>query len=47
LRLAKLNAGPEVDHRTVERSAQIFDAGVLGLETLNVRLEPFFDMSNT
>jgi hypothetical protein len=47
LRSAQLDACPEVDHRTVERPAQIFDACMLGLETLCVRLEPFVDMGNT
>jgi hypothetical protein len=47
LRPAQLDACPEIDHRTVERSAEIFDTCVLGLETLCVRLEPFVYMGNT
>ena len=47
LRPAELDACPEVYYRAVERPAQIFDACMLGLETLYVRLEPFVDMGNT
>ena len=47
LRLAELNAGPEIDHCVVECSPQIFDACMLGLETLYVRLKPCLDMGNT
>jgi hypothetical protein len=46
-RLAELNAGPEIYHCVVEGSAQLFHARVIGLETLCVRLEPLFNMSNT
>ena len=47
LRLAELNTGPEIDHCVIERSPQIFDACMLGLETLNVGLKPCLDMGNT
>ena len=47
LRPAELDACPEVNYGAVERPAQIFDACVLGLEALYVRLEPFVNMSNT
>ena len=47
LRLAELNAGPEIDHCVVECSPQIFDACMLGLEALYVGLKPCLDMGNT
>jgi hypothetical protein len=47
LRLAELYAGPEVYHCVVERSTQLFDACMLGLETLYVRLQPLVDVGNT
>ena len=47
LRPAELDACPEVYYGVVERPAQIFDACMLGLETLYVRLEPLVNMGNT
>ena len=47
LRLAELDAGPEVYHGVIERSAQLLDACMLSLETLYVRLEPLVDVGNT
>jgi hypothetical protein len=47
LRLAEPDAGTKVYHRAVDCSAQFFNASILGLETLCVRLHPLFDVSNT
>ena len=46
LRPAELDAGPEVNHCVVERPAQLFNACVLSLKTLYVRLEPLIDVGD-
>ena len=38
LQPAELDSGPEVNHCVVERPAQLFNACMLGLKTLHVRL---------
>ena len=38
LRPAKLDAGSQIYDSAVKCSAQIFDAGIPGLESLNIRL---------
>ena len=45
--LAELDASPEVCYCPIEGSMQLFHACVLGLETLCVRLQPLFNVSNT
>ena len=47
LRVAELDAGPEVHHCAIEGSAQLFYAFVLRLETLCIRFQPLFNVSNT
>jgi hypothetical protein len=46
LRPTELYACSEVNNRAVERSPQLFNACVLGLETLCVRLQPFVNVRN-
>jgi hypothetical protein len=45
LRPAKLDAGSEIYDSTVKCSAQLFDAGIPGLESLCIRLQPLIDSS--
>ena len=47
LRLAELDAGPDIYHCAIKGSTQLFDVCVLGLETLCIRLQPLFNVSNT